>query len=125
MTNTKVCNLADDTTTYACDINLPNLLRNIEYDTLSAVVWFDVNYMKLNKDKCHLLLAGNTPESLWAKVGDELIWESSSEKLLGLIIDKKLNFNIHLSKLCKKVSGKVYALARLVKIIPFEKKGCY
>ena len=32
--NTKVCNLADDTTPYACDIDLPTLLRNLEYDHL-------------------------------------------------------------------------------------------
>ena len=120
--NTNVCNLADDTTLYACDINLPTLLSNLEYDTMSAIVWFEANYMKLNKNKCHFLLAGHTPECLWVKVGEELIWESSNEKLLGLTIDKKLNFNKHLSILCKKISGKVSALARMVKIIPFNKK---
>ena len=71
------------------------------------------------------MLIGNTPEVLWTKVGETLIWESSHEKLLGLTIDKKLNFNKHLSILCKKVSGKVSALARMVKIIPFEKKDYY
>ena len=120
--NTNVCNIADDTTTYACDINLPTLLRNLEYDTKSAIVWFDVNYMKLNQGKCHFMFAGNTPEILWAKVGDKLIWESRHEKLLGLVIDKKLSFNEHLSILCKKVSGKVSALARMVKILAFDKK---
>ena len=29
---------------------------------------------------------------LWAKVGEEMIWESNSEKLLGLEIDKNLTF---------------------------------
>ena len=120
--NTFVCNLADDTTPYACDIDLPTLLRNLKHDTLIATIWFEENYMKLNQDKCHFLLAGNTPEFLWAKVGNELIWESRYEKLLGLTIDKNLNFNQHLSILCKEVSAKVSALARMVKIIPFEKK---
>ena len=36
--NTNVCNLADDTTTYACDVDLPTLLRNLEYDTMSCLV---------------------------------------------------------------------------------------
>ena len=85
-------------------------------------MWFEANYMKLNPDKCHFLFAGNTPELLWAKVGVERIWESSQEKLLGLVIDKNLNFNSHLSKICKKVSTKVTVLARMVKIVPFEKK---
>ena len=121
--NTSVCNLADDTTPYVCDINLSTLLHNLEYDTKSAIIWFDANYMKLNERKCHFMLAGNTPEFLWAKVGENLIWESSHEKLLGLTIDKNLNFEKHLSILCKKVSGKVSALARLVKFIPFDEKS--
>ena len=121
-TNTSVCNLADDTSPYVCDIDLPNLLRKLESDTMSAIMWFEANYMKLNPDKCHFLIAGRTPELLWAKVGQEKIWESSLEKLLGMVIDKNLNFNSHLFNICKKVSTKVTALARLVKIVPFEKK---
>ena len=120
--NTTVCNLVDDTTPHACDINLPNLLHNLEYDTKSAFIWFEANYMKLNQGKCHFMLAGNTPESLWVKVGENLIWESSHEKLLGLIIDKNLNFEKHLTILCKKVSGKASTLSRMVMILPFDKK---
>ena len=64
----------------------------------------------------------HTPEVLWARVGDNLIWEIRYEKLLGLTIDKNLKFDKHLSLLCKKASGKVSALARMVKILPFDKK---
>jgi hypothetical protein len=85
-------------------------------------MWFEANYMKLNEDKCHFLSAGNRAESLWVKVGEEKIWECSHKKLLGLEIDKKMNFNKHLEVICKKTSAKVTALARMVKIIPFEKK---
>ena len=51
---THVCNFADDTTLSAFGLNIEELLHNLEYDILSATVWFDNNYMKLNKDKCHL-----------------------------------------------------------------------
>ena len=56
------------------------------------------------------------------KVGDEMIWESQSEKLLGMTVDKRLNFNLHLKNLCKKVNQKISALARLVRILPFHKR---
>ena len=46
--NTSVCNIADDTTPYACDTNLPTILNNLENDTISAIMWFEANYMKLN-----------------------------------------------------------------------------
>ena len=120
--DTNVCNLADDTTPYSCDTNLSTLLSKLECETASAIMWFEANYMKLNEDKCHFLLAGNTPEHLWVKVGEQVIWERRKERLLGLVIDKELNFDKHLMILCKKVSSKVTALARMAKIIPFEKR---
>ena len=101
------CNFADDTTLSAFNKSLEELLHNLEYDTLSAVIWFENNFMKLNQDKCHFLISGNINEHLFAKVGDELIWESAEEKLLGVTIDKNLNFNTHLSNICKKAGQKV------------------
>ena len=122
ITNTLPCNFADDTSLNVFDMSLEKLFFKLEYDTLSVIIWFENNFMKLNEDKCHFLIAANTNEHLWVKVGNELIWESSEEKLLGVTIDKNLNFNSHLSLLCKKVSQKVTALARVVKLISFDKK---
>ena len=122
ITNTYPCNFADDTSLNAFDMSLENLISNLENDTLSVILWFENNFMKLNEDKCHFIIAANTNEHLWVKVGKELIWESSEEKLLGVTIDKNLNFKSHLSILCNKVSQKVSALARVVKLVPFEKK---
>ena len=119
--NTNVCNIADDTTPYACNTDLTTLLHNLESDTASAIIWFEANYMKLNQDKCHFLASGS-PEHLWVKVGEHVIWETYQEKLLGLTIDKELKFKNHLLDVCKKASAKVTALARLVKIVPFDKK---
>ena len=59
---TMVCNLADDTTPYACDIDLPSLIRKLEEDIPSLIFWFEANDMALNEGKCHFMLAGPTPE---------------------------------------------------------------
>ena len=50
ITSTHPCNFADDTTLSACDVNIENLIHNLEDDTLSAIIWFEANYMKLNQD---------------------------------------------------------------------------
>ena len=121
-TNTHVCNFADDTTLSACSLSLEELLRDLENDTLSAIIWFENNYMKLNQDKCHFLVSGNVVEHLWVKVGDEMIWESTEEKLLGVTIDKNLDFNSHLTSVCKKVGQKVSALARITRLLPFHRR---
>ena len=120
--NTHVCNFADDTSLSAFGTNLEDLLYNLEQDVLSAVTFFDNNYMKLNPEKCHLMILGHLHEHIWTKVGDNMIWESMEEKLLGIILDKYLNFNSYLSNLCNKVSNKVTVLARLVKLVPFCKR---
>ena len=122
--NSHVCNFADDTTLTSCGIEINDLLNELEDDTLSAIIWFENNYMQLNESKCHFLTCGApcTSEWLWLMVGDERIWESQSEKLLGVLVDKKLNFNMHLQNLCKKVNHKVSALARVAKYLPFQKR---
>ena len=121
LADTHVCNFADDTTLNACDMELQNILNELEDNALTAIQWFENNYMKLNQSKCHFLTSGST-EHLWIKVGNEVIWESQAEKLLGMTVDKNLNFNSHLEILCKKVNQKVSALARIARILPFQKR---
>ena len=120
--NTNVCNIADDTTPYACNKDLELLLHDLESDVISAIIWFESNYMKINEDKSHFLFPGSDPELMWVKVGQEKIYESNQEKLLGLMIDKKLSFTPYLENLCRKVNTKITALRRLVRILPFEKR---
>ena len=70
---------------------------------------------------CHFLTQGSS-EWLWIRVGNEIIWESQSEKLLGITIDKNLNFDEHLTNVCRKASQKLSALARVSQILPFYKR---
>ena len=97
-----VCNYADDTTLYACDITLNVLMEKLEYAANNAVDWFKYNYMKLNPDKCHLLICGDKEECILANISGELVIESHQEKLLGVQIDSKLKFENHVKNLCKK-----------------------
>ena len=120
--NTEVCNIADDTTPFACSAYIGSVIRNLESDTGSAVIWYDANYMKLNQIKCHFILSSNSAEFFWIKVGEQIIWESDQRKLLGVIVDKKLKFDKHFETICKKAKQKVTALSRLVNIVPLEQK---
>ena len=117
-----VCNLADDTTPYACDMDLPSLIRRLEQNIPSIIFWFDANFMALNEGKCHFMMVGPTPEMMWIKVGSQVLWESMERELLGIPIDKEMKFNAHLGKICKKAGAKVTALGRLARIVPFKKK---
>ena len=62
------------------------------------------NEMKSNDDKCHLFVANK--DNLTINLGCETIKSSDSVKLLGITIDKQLNFKEHVTKLCKKGNQK-------------------
>ena len=97
--STEFCNFAYDTTFFACD-----------------------NYVKQNQDKCHLLVSGYKHENIWARIGEVKIWESSKQKLLGVVIDRDLNFNEYVSSLCKKAGRKLSVLSRLSNLMSFQQR---
>ena len=70
------CNFADDTTLHGCDSGLENFVNWLERDANLPTEWFDCNYMKLNEDKCHLIISGHKSEAIWAKIGQAKLWES-------------------------------------------------
>ena len=76
--------------------------------------------MKSNSDKCHLLLSKN--ENFEANINKNRISNSRSEKLLGVTFGNQLNFNRHISKICKTASNKPHAFARVSHYIDEDKK---
>ena len=70
---TDVCNFANDTKIHACDNDLNNLIKRLEHDAFLAIEWFETDNMKLNKDKCHLLVSLHKYENVWVKMGDKKI----------------------------------------------------
>ena len=69
------------------------LINRLEHDTALAVEWFENNFIKLNQDKCHLLVFERKHETVWAKMGETKIWESNKQKLLRVVINRNLNFD--------------------------------
>ena len=119
---TDVCNYADDNTLNACDMSLENLLKRLEHDSVLAIEWFENNYMKLNEGNCHLLVSGFKHEVLWANIGGKKTWESTGNKLLGLHIDRDLQFTSHVSNLCTQAGQKLTAMSRITKFMSLEKR---
>ena len=84
-----------------------------------------LKYILRNQDRLNLC-TNQTKISLYKRFECafllvSVIWESTHEKLLGIIINK-LNFSKHLEIICKKVGAKVTALSRMTRMIPLEKK---
>ena len=67
--------------------------------------------MKANADKGHLLLSENTKHV--ACINHIQIENNTLEKLLGVTIDSVLKFDVHVNNLCKNITEKLNALARI------------
>ena len=104
--STNVFNYSDDTRFHACDMDLENLVRRLEHDSMLAIQWFESNYMNLNHDKCHFLPSGHKHEMIWTNIEQTKIWESRKQKLLGIIIDRNLCFDEYVWNQCKKAGRK-------------------
>ena len=70
----------------------------------------------------HLLVSGHKYENVWVKKGNEKIWKSAKQRLLGIEIGRNLNFDDHVISLCKKAGRKLAVLARLPKFMSFKQK---
>ena len=83
---TQVCNFADDTTFYVCDKDLNTLINRLEDDTSLAIEWFENNFIKLNQDKCHLLVSGHKHETVWAKIVEQRSGKAINKNCLVLLL---------------------------------------
>ena len=115
-----LANYADDNTPYKIGKCLECVLKSLEDDALILAKWFSENYLKMNADKCHLLVPRHTDE-VCIKINDEVICGEPSVKLLGVKINNKLDFNEHVSNLCKKASQKLHALTRIAPYMTSDK----
>ena len=76
-----------------------------------------------NDDKYNLIVSTN--ELTEIQIGNFLIKNSANEKLLGVNIDSKLNFDCHVNYLCNKANKKLRALATVAPYMTLEKKNCH
>ena len=88
------------------------MTHTLQTDSQILLDWFNFNYFKLNADKCKFLVS-NKEGDLSLDIDNEIIFCQKFVKLLGVKIDNKLNFHEHVSSICKKISQKIHALARV------------
>ena len=103
-------------------MDLNSLTKRLEPNSFLASEWFGNIKMKLNQDECYLLVSGYKNKNVWANIRNEKIWEINKQKLLGLVIERNLNFNEHVFSLCKKVGNKPSVLARLSNFMSFKQR---
>ena len=119
-------NYADDNTIACFSRTLPDLVRVLEEESGVALDWLNNNHMIANPSKFHaMLVTKNQTNTCGVKINiqEKTIETEDSVKLLRIELDYKLNFEPHISKLCKKVATKLNVLKRLRAYIGFKERN--
>ena len=114
----QLCNYADDNT-----INQKKIKNDLEMDFMILHKWFHENHMVLNPGKCHYIVIGDDDPTQKIILNNNEIASSNEEKLLGILLDSKLNFDSHITSLCKKADQKLSALARINHYLTQDQKS--
>ena len=114
------CNYVNDSTLFAFGKTFDEVTRKLQNDFLVSDEWFFNNFLVLNSDKCPFLTLGapNTLPNIKCK--NITIKSSTSEKLLGAIIDNKLDFTEHLNTVCIKKNLRLHAVNRISRFLSPE-----
>ena len=87
--------------------------------------WFQINKMMVSPGKFQVIIIDNKKKcytnETW-KIGNKIIKALSSVKLLDVQIDDQLNFNLHVSKICRSAANQLNALIRLKRFPAFKEK---
>ena len=101
----------------------PSLLENSVYRELVNVYeWTKANKITVNPKKTSVLIippkATSPPPNIHLVFIGSIIPVNESVKYLGITIDKKLNFEIHIKQLESKISRSIGIMTKLIHVLP-------
>jgi len=113
--NSKIYNYADDNTLCCFDRCIASLKERLQLDCVEAMRWFELNKMRANANKFQLMFLHksneNSNESL--RINDIALNASQSINVLGVELDKHLNFNLHTDGICGQAGKQINAMKRI------------
>ena len=94
---------------------MKRLIDELVEDSTRLIQWFADNQMKANPCNFQAIAVDKHThsENICFNLGDNLFKCEGSVKLLGVTIDFKLDFDEHISNVCKKASHKLNVLKRI------------
>lgn len=115
ITHSTFYNYADDNTLSYASNSKSDLVNILEKESLILIDWFSINQMKANPEKFQAIALGKKTHDLNLTFNlDSIEIPCDDEvKLLGVTFDFMLNFNIHITNMCKKASRQLNAMKRI------------
>ena len=108
ISDTNFSSYAEDNNIYIYNSgnSIDDVISSLQESAEKFLRWFSHNQIEENTDKCHLIVNTKPTE---IGVGESQIKNSKCEKLFGIKIDNKQNFDTYVKGLCKKANDKLRA----------------
>ena len=110
-------NYADDNTLSACEESFDLVTVALQSDAQNAITWFKTNFMMVNPDKFQVMFIKSiynkedeVPETI--AINGNILKNEDHVKLLGITIDAKLSFDLHINNICRRASQQLNILRR-------------
>ena len=112
-----IYNYADDNSLVCSGYDYDDVKSKLLSNVNKVIKWFESNHMKVNEDKFQCIVFGKKDNLGTFRIGDHDIVPEEYVKLLGLHVDRKLNFNTHISNISQKAGRQVKVISRLCYVL--------
>ena len=96
-------NFSDDNNLSAWGETLSKLIGTLEFESIITIDWFTKNNMIINPEKFQAIILDKKKSNLTnilLTIDNQTIKSVPAVELLGIHLDDKLNFNLHISNIC-------------------------
>ena len=118
----KLANFADDNTICANSAEMETLLDILEKESETVRKWFKQNQMIVNPDKFEAIVLGRHKQKEKINLNINGAEIKGQNSVIGVEIDNELNFNNHISIICKKARNKINAISRIQSFLVQKEK---
>lgn len=114
------CLFADDTTFLVKGNNLTSCFNSCNEGLAKFSDWCCANRLSVNVSKTNFMIFTNRAYSLNFPLifNNAPIEQSSSVRFLGVVLDDKLKFNLHINSICSKISKNTGIISKLAYYVP-------
>ena len=103
---------------------MPDLVNTLEKETGVALSWLENNEMIANPENFHAILLRKSQTNTIGEqinINGKMIKSEETVKLLGVTLDYRLDFDPHISNICKKAAAQLNVLERLKALLALRK----
>ena len=120
---------ADDSTHYTSAQTIQELSSKLTHHSLPLCKWITENKMVLNVEKTECMIfykqQGINISDLNVFIGNSAVSSVKCHKLLGVHIDNRLSWEVHVDKLCSKLRNRLFLFNNIKCLLPTYARTMY